>query len=255
MQALNLKNLAVRVGKKEVIKNLSLQIKPKELHVLMGPNGSGKSTLASALAGHPDYTIDVGSVTVDGQSILDKSPDERARLGLFLAFQYPVEIAGLSVQNFLRYAHQARFAAQPERQFSQVLAFRKHIQQLARSLRVDPALLERGLNEGFSGGEKKRLEILQMAVLEPNYAILDETDSGLDIDAVKKVAAGIEYVRAHNLTGMLVITHYQRILRYLKVDRVHVMVAGEIVAEGSRELVEKLEQSGYQEWSKEGVLV
>jgi len=189
-------------------------------------------------------------VLMDGEDILEMSPDERANAGLFLAFQYPIEIPGVKVQNFLRMAYEARFANQPEKKFASVLKFRQHLETLADELQVNKELLKRGLNEGFSGGEKKRLEILQMAVLEPKYAILDETDSGLDIDAIKAVAAGVQKIVAKYHTGILVITHYQRILEYLKPNFVHVLVKGKIVQSGSDELVVKLEKQGYQEWVK-----
>lgn len=250
MNEFAIQNLAVSVAKRDVIKKLSLTIRPGELHVLMGPNGSGKSTLAAALVGHPDYEVVSGSITLNGESMMDHSPDERARHGLFLAFQYPVEIPGLSVQNFLRYAHEARFADAPEKRFSKILPFREYAKSLAKELHIKPELLERGLHEGFSGGEKKRLEMLQMALLEPHYAILDEVDSGLDIDAVRQVAKSIEFVRKRFNTGFLVITHYQRILKYLSVGQVHVMVNGNIVVKGGAELVESLEKSGYAEWTK-----
>jgi len=179
---------------------------------------------------------------------LEKSPDERAQMGLFLAFQYPVEVPGVKVQNFLRHAHQARFADEPKKLFAKVIDFRKHLKALAAELQINPELLTRGLNEGFSGGEKKQLEILQMAVLEPKYAILDETDSGLDIDAIKKVSAGVVKVAKKHGTGVLVITHYKRILEFLKPGFVHVMVKGKIVKNGGPELVDTLEAEGYKDW-------
>lgn len=250
--ALTIKNLHVSVSdrqnnkKTEILRGIDLEIKPGEIHAVMGPNGSGKSTLAYTLAGHPFYSITSGKVLVDGEDLAEKSPDERAVAGLFLAFQYPVEVAGVKVQNFLRLAYNARFAQQPEKMFPTVLAFRKHLEELAKELKVHPDLLKRGLNEGFSGGEKKRLEILQMAVLEPKYAVLDETDSGLDVDAMKAVAAGVKNIIQKYNTGVIVITHYQRILKYLQPDFVHVMKAGKIVQNGGRELAEKLETEGYE---------
>jgi Fe-S cluster assembly ATP-binding protein len=201
--------------------------------------------LANVLAGHPFYTVDQGDILMDGQSILEKAPDERSTQGLFLAFQYPIEVPGVKVQNFLRLAHQARFSSQPKKQFSSVLEFRKYLQSLADELQVNPELLKRGLNEGFSGGEKKRLEVLQMAVLEPHFAILDESDSGLDVDAIKAVAAGVKKVIEKYHTGVIVITHYQRILQYLSPDFVHVMVNGKIVQSGGQEVAEQLESEGY----------
>ena len=248
---LELSKLHVSIEEKEIIKGISLQVKPGEIHAIMGPNGSGKSTTAATLAGHPDYDVTGGKVTLNGTSLLDLSPDERAQLGLFLAFQYPVEVPGVKVQNFLRHAHQARFAEDESKQFKKVIDFRKHLKALAKELRINPELLTRGLNEGFSGGEKKQLEILQMAVLEPTYAILDETDSGLDIDAIKKVAAGVSKIVKKYHMGVLVITHYKRILDYLKPDFVHVMVKGEIVQSGGPDLVDKLEAEGYKDWYTE----
>lgn len=242
---LSISDLQVSIHDQQILRGISLQIAPGEVHAVMGPNGSGKSTLASSLAGHPEYVVDGGLVQLDGKQILDLAPDERAQLGLFLAFQYPVEIPGVSVQNFLRRAHEARFADQPKRLFKKVLDFRRALQQLAQNLEIDQKFLTRGLNEGFSGGEKKQLEILQMALLEPRYAILDETDSGLDIDAIKKVARGVRQIIAKHNTGVLVITHYQRILDYLKPDVVHVMIDGKIMQSGGPELVSELEKTGY----------
>jgi Fe-S cluster assembly ATP-binding protein len=249
MSSLLVNNLQISIEKKNIVKGVSLEIKPGEVHVVMGPNGSGKSTLAHTLAGHPAYDVTAGEVEFDDQNILAMSPDERSQAGLFLAFQYPVEIPGVKVQNFLRQAYQARFKDDKKKQFSSVLAFRKYLEKLAQELNVNPELLKRGLNEGFSGGEKKRLEILQMAVLEPKFAVLDETDSGLDIDAIKIVAAGIKQNIKKYQTGVLLITHYQRILDYIKPDFVHVMVEGKIVKNGNGQLVKQLEQDGYGKWS------
>ena len=235
-----------------ILHGLDITVKPGEIHASMGPNGSGKSTLAYTLAGHPFYELDHptenGTVmSLDGEDLIAQSPDQRAAAGLFLAFQYPVEVAGVKVQNFLRLAYNARFANQPEKLFPTVLAFRKHLQQLASELKVSPELLKRGLNEGFSGGEKKRVEILQMSVLEPKYAILDETDSGLDVDAIKAVAEGVKNIIDKYHTGVIVITHYQRILNYLKPDFVHMTKAGKIVRSGGPELAEELETQGYED--------
>lgn len=246
-----LKDLAVSIADTQILRGVSLTIRPGEVHALMGPNGSGKSTTAATLAGHPEYDITGGSVTMDGTDVLALSPDERSQQGLFLAFQYPVEVPGVKVQNFLRLAHQARFATQPDKQFAKVLPFRKHLTKLAEDLQVNTELLGRGLNEGFSGGEKKQLEIVQMAVLEPKYAILDESDSGLDVDAIKKVARGVRTVIERYNTGVLVITHYQRILQYLKPDFVHVMRKGKIVQTGGAELAEHIETTGYTDKSGE----
>jgi len=245
MQSLQIQDLHVSVGDKPILKGVSLEIKPGEVHAVMGPNGSGKSTLANTLAGHPFYTITQGSINLDGEDIVEKAPDERANLGLFLAFQYPVEVAGVKVNNFLRLAYEARFADQPDRNFKTVLEFRKYLESLADELQVNKALLKRGLNEGFSGGEKKRLEILQMAVLEPKYAILDETDSGLDVDALKAVSAGLKKIVEKHQVGVLIITHYQRILKYVEPDFVHVMVDGKIAKSGGKEFAEELEKKGY----------
>ncbi|MBP7768551.1 Fe-S cluster assembly ATPase SufC [Candidatus Woesebacteria bacterium] len=250
MSAFILQNIFASIPDKKILRGVSLQILPGEIHAIMGPNGSGKSTLASTLAGHPAYAIDEPEkngtiIDLNGISLLDLSPDERAQKGLFLAFQYPVEVPGVSVQNFLREAHKARFAAQPEKQFAKTLAFREHLKAVAEELDINPDFITRGLNEGFSGGEKKQLEILQMAVLEPTYAILDETDSGLDIDAIKKVAAGVKKIVEKYHTGILVITHYNRILEYLHPDQVHIMIAGKIKQSGGAQLVQELEKTGY----------
>lgn len=249
-KSLFIQNLHVSIDEKEILKGVDLEIKPGEIHAVMGPNGSGKSTLAYSLAGHPFYSITDGKVTLDGEDVLEKAPDERANEGLFLAFQYPVEVSGVKVNNFLRLAYEARFAEQPERKFPTVLAFRKHLENLAEELQVNKELLKRGLNEGFSGGEKKRVEILQMAVLEPKYAILDETDSGLDVDAIKAVSMGVKKIVEKHNTGILIITHYQRILEYVQPDFVHVMVKGKIVKSGGREFAEELEKGGYQSYQE-----
>jgi Fe-S cluster assembly ATP-binding protein len=246
-QQLKISNLEVKIADTQILKGINLIIKPGEIHAVMGPNGSGKSTTAATLAGHPDYEVTNGSVTLNGEEILEMSPDERSQNGLFLAFQYPVEVPGVRVQNFLKLAYEARFKNQPEKLFKKALDFRKHLKALAVDLDINPEFLNRGLNEGFSGGEKKQLEILQMAVLEPKFAILDETDSGLDIDAIKKVSAGVTKIIKKYNTGILVITHYKRILEYLNLDKVHVMVKGKIVKSGGEELVDKLEASGYKE--------
>ncbi len=242
---LNINDLHVSIEDKQILQGITLSVSSGEVHAVMGPNGSGKSTTAATLAGHPDYMVTGGSVTMNENKILELSPDERAQKGLFLAFQYPVEVPGVRVQNFLKLAYEARFKDQPEKLFKKVIDFRKHLQGLAKELDIDVDFLNRGLNEGFSGGEKKQLEILQMALLEPEFAILDETDSGLDIDAIKKVAKGVKTVIEKYNTGVLVITHYKRILEYLKPDFVHVMVKGKIIQSGGEELVDQLEKDGY----------
>lgn len=241
-------DLQVSIEEQPILRGISLAVKPGEIHAVMGPNGSGKSTLAHTLAGHPSYEVTGGTVKLGAEDILDMSPDERAKAGMFLAFQYPVEIPGVRVQNFLRLAHQARFEDREDKKFPTALAFRQHLEKLADELHVKKELLKRGLNEGFSGGEKKRLEILQMAVLEPQYAVLDETDSGLDIDAIKAVAEGVKTIVKKYNTGIIVITHYQRILDYLEPDFVHVVIEGKIVRSGGSELVQKLETEGYKDW-------
>lgn len=235
-----IQNLCVSVEGKQILRGVDIEVKPGEIHAIMGPNGSGKSTLAYTLAGHPKYQVDSGEALLNGVNILDQSPDLRARSGLFLAFQYPVEIAGVSVQNFLRVAYEAKFG-----KLKSILEFRKHLQELAEELYVKKELVERSLNDGFSGGEKKRVEILQMAALQPKYAVLDETDSGLDVDAIKTVAEGVRAIVKKHHTGVIVITHYQRILKYLKPDKVHVMVKGKIIKSGGKSFAQELEKSGY----------
>jgi Fe-S cluster assembly ATP-binding protein len=246
---LKIQNLATTIKGKLVLNGIDITVRPREIHAVMGPNGSGKSTLAYTLAGHPHYLVSSNSrAMLDKINLFDLSPDERAQAGLFLAFQYPVEVPGVKIQNFLRQAYQARFVNQPDRLFSRVIDFRTHLNKLACEFNVNPELLTRGLNEGFSGGEKKRLEVLQMAVLEPKYAILDETDSGLDIDAIKTVSEGVSKVVQNYQTGVILITHYQRILNFLKPDFVHILVNGKIVKSGGPDLAKKLEGTGYEEF-------
>lgn len=233
----------------KILKGLSLKVKPGELHAVMGPNGSGKSTLAYVLAGHPHYEVTGGGVSLDEKDILSETPDQRAKAGLFLAFQYPVAISGVSVQNFLRAAYEQRFPEAKKKAGYSVLKFRQQLSREAEKLGISQDFLKRSVNEGFSGGEKKRLEILQMIVLKPKYAILDETDSGLDIDSIKLVAEGVKRTIKEEKTGAILITHYQRILDYLEPDFVHVMVKGKIVESGNKNLVKSLEKKGYRQFS------
>jgi Fe-S cluster assembly ATP-binding protein len=239
-------DLHVRVGDAEIIKGLTLHVPAGETHAIMGPNGSGKSTLAYALAGRDGYEVLSGGASLDGADILALSPEERAAKGLFLSFQYPVEIPGLSAFAFLKAALNAQRSARGEADMPapQLL---KLVRERAAALKIDPEMLKRPLNVGFSGGEKKRFEALQMAVLEPRFAILDETDSGLDIDALKIVAENVNALRAPD-RGMLVITHYQRLLDYIKPDRVHVLARGRIAASGGPELALELERDGYDKY-------
>jgi Fe-S cluster assembly ATP-binding protein len=233
-------DIHVEVEGKEVVKGISLDIKEGEIHAIMGPNGSGKSSLANALAGHPNYSITSGKASIDGQDIIEMDATERALAGLFLAFQYPLAIPGVTVANFLRSAMKARHGGDEEA----LRSFRKELKEKFALLEVDQSFATRYVNDGFSGGEKKRLEILQMAMLDPKVAILDETDSGLDIDALKVVSNGINSV-ASDKNGMLLVTHYQRMLNYVKPDQVHVMMDGQIVRSGGPELALELEEKGY----------
>ena len=240
---LQIKNLHARVEDKEILKGIDLTVNKGEVHAIMGPNGSGKSTLASVIAGKSDYEVTDGSVEVDGEDILELAPEERAAKGVFLAFQYPVEIPGVTNTYFLRAALNATRKARGEKEFSHT-EFMAHIKAKLKMLELDNSLLSRGVNEGFSGGEKKRNEIFQMAVLEPTIAVLDETDSGLDIDALRIVADGVNALRTPE-RGFLVITHYQRLLNYIVPDFVHVLVGGRIVRSGGKELALELEEKGY----------
>ena len=248
---LEIRNLRVKIEgeDKEILRGINLTVEAGKIHAIMGPNGSGKSTLAYTLAGHPRYEVTDGEAWYKGQNVLELEPEERSRLGLFLAFQYPVAIAGVSVANFLRAAvnsHRAEEGKDPKGTAIPVAEFRKRMQQRMQLLEMSPEFARRYLNEGFSGGEKKRLEILQMAMLEPSMAIMDETDSGLDIDALKVVANGVNMVKQSNPEmGALVITHYQRLLNYIKPDFVHVLVDGQIVREGGPELALELDEKGY----------
>ncbi len=247
MSQLEIQDLHIAIGDKPVVKGVTLTIKPGEVHAIMGPNGTGKSTLAKAVAGHPDYTITCGDVRLDGKSVLEMEVDERARAGLFLAFQYPSEIPGVSIANFLRAAVQARMAEGEE---LDATGYYKRLYAKMDLLKIDRKFTSRAVNEGFSGGEKKRCEILQMAMLEPKFALMDETDSGLDIDALRIVAEGVNALRAGPASpGVLLITHYQRLLNYIVPDFVHVMYDGRIVKSGDKNLALELEEKGY-EWVK-----
>jgi len=248
VSTLEIKNLQVSVatekGFTEILRGVDLTIKSGETHAIMGPNGSGKSTLAYSIAGHPKYTITGGSVTLDGADVLAMTVDERARAGLFLAMQYPVEVPGVSVTNFLRTAATAIRGEAPK-----LRTWVGEVKEAMASLNMDAEFAERNVNEGFSGGEKKRHEILQLELLKPKIAILDETDSGLDVDALRIVSEGVNRVKANSDLGVMLITHYTRILRYIKPDFVHVFAAGRIVEEGGPELADKLEDKGYAEYT------
>jgi Fe-S cluster assembly ATP-binding protein len=246
MTTLEIRDLHVTVDAggtdpREILRGVDLTVSSGEIHAIMGPNGSGKSTLAYAVAGHPRYTVTRGSVTLDGQDVLSMSVDERARAGLFLAMQYPVEVPGVSVTNFLRTAVTAVRGEAPK-----LRAFVKEVNEAMGELRIDPEFKERSVNEGFSGGEKKRHEVLQLELLKPRIAILDETDSGLDVDALRVVSQGVNRAHEQGDMGILLITHYTRILRYITPAFVHVFVGGRIVAEGGPELAEVLESEGYE---------
>jgi Fe-S cluster assembly ATP-binding protein len=249
MATLEIRDLHVSVetdaGAREILRGVDLTVRSGETHAIMGPNGSGKSTLAYSIAGHPKYTITSGTVTLDGEDVLAMSVDERARAGLFLAMQYPVEVPGVSVSNFLRTSVTAIRGEAPK-----LRTWVKEMRTSMEELSMDPAFAERSVNEGFSGGEKKRHEILQMQLLQPKIAILDETDSGLDVDALKVVSEGVNKVKAAGDIGTLLITHYTRILRYITPDFVHVFVDGRIVAQGGAELADELEANGYDTYVK-----
>ena len=250
MSEIVIKNLKVNIEGKEILKGVNLTVKQGEVHAIMGPNGTGKSTLAYTLMGHPSYTVSEGSVLFKDQELLGMPPDQRSRLGLFLAFQYPVSIPGVTVANFLRTAVNARRKGlNPGDKGISIPEFRKMLIEKMQMLKMDPSFAGRYLNEGFSGGEKKRAEVLQMAILQPEIAILDETDSGLDIDALKVVSEGVNILKSQNI-GVLLITHYQRMLNYIKPDYVHVMMGGTIVESGGPELALHLEEHGY-EWVRE----
>ena len=236
----------------EILTGVDLELRPGEIHAIMGPNGSGKSTLAKVLAGHPSYEVTAGEVVFEGQSLLDLEPNERALAGLFMAFQYPTEIPGVSIANFLRTALQARLEDGEE---VDLFDFQDELVDRMKLLDMDPSFAERPVNDGFSGGEKKRNEILQMAVLRPSLALMDETDSGLDIDALKIVASGVNTLREENPEmAILLITHYQRLLNYITPNMVHVMVAGRIVRSGGPEVAIELEEQGYADWKAQEVV-
>jgi Fe-S cluster assembly ATP-binding protein len=250
MSELVIRNLHVSIEGKEILKGVDLTIRQGEVHAIMGPNGTGKSTLAYALMGHPSYEVTEGEAFYKGANILEMEPDERSRKGIFLAFQYPVSIPGVTVANFLRTAINARRRAEnPNDKGVPIPEFRKRMKEQMELLKMDHSFAGRYLNEGFSGGEKKRAEILQMAMLRPEIAILDETDSGLDIDALRIVSEGVNALRGPNL-GVLVITHYQRILNYINPDFVHVMLGGRVVESGGPDLALHLEEHGY-DWVRE----
>ncbi len=236
---LQVKKLHVKIEDKEIVKGVDLHVNKGEVVALMGPNGSGKSTLANALMGHPKYEVTAGEVILDGENITNLEPDEKARKGLFLSFQYPAEISGVTLSNFLR----AAYNSVKEKNVS-VIEFMKLLKEKMSLLKIKEEFANRYINEGFSGGEKKRAEILQLAILQPKLAILDETDSGLDVDALKIVAEGVNKARTKE-TGILIITHYQRILDYIQPDRVYIMRDGNIVKEGKKELVKQIENEGY----------
>lgn len=240
---LEIKDLSCSIDSNEILKGVNLTVEPGKIHVLMGPNGSGKSTLSKVLLGHPAYEVTGGKIIVDGEDITEMEPDERSKAGVFLAFQYPVEVPGVNFSNFLRLAYNSR---RGESEQVPVFKFRKILKTAAEELGFEELLLDRNLNEGLSGGEKKKAEILQMAVLDPKYTILDETDSGLDLDALKIVFEAINrIISTHGKMGILIITHYQRIFDYITPDKVHVMYKGKIVEEGGMELVDKIHAEGY----------
>src|SRR5271168_5191480 len=243
MPLLEVKNLQVRVEEREILHGLSLTVNRGELHAIMGPNGSGKSTLSHVIAGKPGYEVTGGEILFNGEDLLEMSPDKRSAKGVFLAFQYPVEIPGVATMTFLRTALNAQRKARGESEYS-TPDFLKKVREVAKSLNIPQDMLRRGVNVGFSGGEKKRNEILQMALFEPALCILDETDSGLDIDALKVAADGVNALR-NDERSMIVVTHYQRLLNYIEVDMVHVMVDGRIIESGGKELAIKLESEGY----------
>ncbi len=252
MATLEIKDLHVQIetesGPKEILKGLTLTLNTGETHAIMGPNGSGKSTLAATIAGHPRYEVTSGSITLDGEDVLEMEVDERAQAGLFLAMQYPVEIPGVTMTNFLRTAKTALDGEAPS-----LRHWTKDVKGAFEALQIDPAFMNRNVNEGFSGGEKKRAEILQLELFKPTFAILDETDSGLDVDALRIVSEGVNRAQAANEMGTLLITHYTRILNYIKPQHVHVMVDGRVVESGGPELADRLEAEGYARFEQAAV--
>ncbi|TME14829.1 MAG: Fe-S cluster assembly ATPase SufC [Chloroflexi bacterium] len=249
---LEIRDLRVSVEGREILKGVSLDVSKGEVHAVMGPNGSGKSTLSQTLLGHPGYKVEGGRVRFKGQDILELTPDARSRLGLFLALQYPIVVPGITMNNFLRTALNAHrgYDGKDKSKSVSPKEFRTLVEPYLETLRIDRTFLSRYINEGFSGGEKKRAEILQMAVLQPEVAVLDETDSGLDIDSIKYVSEAINKMRGPEL-GVLMITHYTRILQFIKPDYVHVMVAGQVVESGGAEVADRLEREGYAQWGEE----
>lgn len=247
---LEIKNLHAKIDGKEILRGIDLSVKAGEVHAIMGPNGSGKSTLAKVIAGHPSYEVTAGEVIYEGRNLLELPPDERARGGIFLAFQYPVEVPGVSNAQFLRLAYNERKKHLGEEELDP-LEFKDLLAERAKIVEMEPALMSRSVNEGFSGGEKKRNEILQMAVLEPRLAVLDETDSGLDIDALRIVSGGVNRLRRPD-NAILLVTHYQRLLNYIVPDFVHVLFKGRMVRSGGKELALELEEKGY-DWIREEV--
>ena len=248
MSTLKIENLSVNIEEKPILENFSLEVPNGEVHAIMGPNGSGKSTLSKALAGHPSYEVKSGTAQLDGNNFLGMEPDEISRAGLFLAFQYPIEVPGVTIANFIRAAIQSRME---DGKAFKAVDYYKELYKKMDELGMDRKFTSRSLNDGFSGGEKKRCEILQMAMLEPKFCILDETDSGLDIDALRVVSDGVNAMRSEN-RGFLVITHYQRLLDYIVPDKVHVMWEGKIVRSGDKELATELESKGY-DWIKQEI--
>jgi Fe-S cluster assembly ATP-binding protein len=254
MSTLEIHDLHVSVeteqGPKPILKGVNLTVRSGEIHAIMGPNGAGKSTLGYSLAGHPGYEITSGTATLDGEDLLAMSVDERARAGLFLAMQYPVEVPGVTISNFLREAKTAVSGTAPK-----IRDWVKRVNAALTDLRMDPAFLERSVNEGFSGGEKKRFEILQMELLQPRFAFLDETDSGLDVDALRVVSEGVNHVKDHSDIGLILVTHYTRILKYIHPQFVHVFVDGHIEEEGGPDLADRLEEEGYDRYLPEGAII